>query len=100
MSGLFTLSEVDSGTESKDTRTRAPKVAEKITRGYQTSLEWDEMSARYVMSWSKFKLEEQLYFAAKRNITHMRRLQGALNAKVKYIKDNNLNLRIILIIIG
>ena len=42
-------------------------------------------------SLSKFKLEEQLCFAAKLNILHIHRLQAAVSAIVKYIEDNSLN---------
>ena len=42
------------------------------------------MLARYVISLSKFKLEEQLYFAAKVNIMHIERLHDSLNALVKH----------------
>jgi hypothetical protein len=49
------------------------------------------MFARYLISLSKFKLEEQLYFAAKLNIMHTHRRQAALNAIVEYFEDNNLN---------
>ena len=66
MSGLFTLLEVDSGAgHSNDTQTRVPNIAVEITKGGRQSLEWDEMHARYVISLSKFKLEEQLCFAVK-----------------------------------
>ena len=40
------------------------------------------MFARYVMSLIKFKLDEQLCFAAKVNIMHIQRLQDGLKASV------------------
>jgi hypothetical protein len=49
------------------------------------------MYARYVLSLSKFKLEEQLCFAAKLNIVPINRLQVALDTLVKYIVENKLN---------
>ena len=47
--------------------------------------------ARYVTSSSKFKLEEQLCFAAKLNIMPIHKIQAALNIIVKYIEDHMLN---------
>ena len=92
MSGTFTLLELDGGAgSSNDTRARVPNVAVEITRGCRLSLEWDDMYARYVISLSKFKLEEQLCFAAKLNIVHINRLQAALDTLVKYIEENKLN---------
>ena len=91
MSGMFTLLELDGGAgSSNDTKTRVPNVAVEITRGCRLSLEWDDMYARYVISLSKFKLEEQLCFAAKLNIVHINRLQAALDTPVKYIEENKL----------
>ena len=49
------------------------------------------MFVRYVISISKFKLEDQLCFAAKVNIMHTQRLKDGFNALVKYIQDNDLN---------
>ena len=49
------------------------------------------MYARYVIFLSKFKLEEQLCFAAKLDIMHIHRLVTALNFIMKYIVDNKLN---------
>ena len=78
MSGLFTLLKVDSGGGSDETKTRVPNIAVKITRGYRLSFGCDEMFARYVISLSKFKLEEQFCFAVKLNIMHIRTLQNDL----------------------
>ena len=80
MRGLFTLLEVDSRVGSNDTNTRVPNLAVEITRRCQLSLEWDEMLGKYVISLSKFKLEEQLCIAADFKIIHMHRIQFALNA--------------------
>ena len=54
--------EVDNGpgNSSNDPKTRIPNVAAEITRGSRLSLEWDDMFGRYVVSLSKFRLEEQL----------------------------------------
>jgi hypothetical protein len=89
MSGMFTLLELDGGVgNSNDTKTRVPDVVVKITRGYRLSFQWDDMYARYVISVSKFKLEEQLCFAAKLNTVHINRLQVVLDTIVKYIEEN------------
>ena len=90
MSGMFTLLEVDSGAGSSSNDTRAPNIAVEITRGSRLCLEWDEVYARYVISLSKFKLEEQLCFAVKLNIVHINRIQAALDTLVKYIEENKL----------
>jgi hypothetical protein len=84
---MFTLLEVSS---SSSNDTRAPNIAVEITRGSRLCLEWDEVYARYVLSLSKFKIDDQLCFAAKVDIAHMNRLQSALNAIVKHIDDNKL----------
>ena len=91
MSGTFTLLEVDGGAGSSSNDTRVPNVAVEITRGCRLSLEWNDMYARYVMSLSKFKMEEQLCFAAKLNIVHINRLQAALDALVKYIDEKKMH---------
>ena len=92
ISGLFALLEVDSAAgHSNDTKTIVRNLAVEITKGGRQSLEWDEMHARYVISLSKVKLEEQLCFAVKLNIMHIHRIQAALKAIVKYIEDNKLN---------
>ena len=52
-------------------RQKLPNIAVEITRGSQQSPEWDEMCARYGIPLSKFKLDQQLCFAAKLNITHI-----------------------------
>ena len=71
-----------------------PKVAVEVTRGCRLTIEWDEMLARYVVSFVKFKSEEQLYFGAKVDTIHIERLQYRLSAIEQYIEDNNLNLSI------
>ena len=86
MSGMFTLLEVDSGVDANNTR--APNIAVEITKGSRFCLEWDAVYARYVISLSKFKMEDQLCFAAKVDIAHVNRLQCALSALVKHIEDN------------
>jgi hypothetical protein len=86
MSGMFTLLEVDSGVD--DNSTRAPNIAVEITKGSRLCLEWDAVYARYVISLSKFKMEDQLCFSAKVDIAHVNRLQCALSALVKHIEDN------------
>jgi hypothetical protein len=92
MSDTFTLLELDGGAgSSDDTRAKVPNVVVKITRGCRLCLEWDDMYARYVISLSKFKLEEQLCFAAKLNTVHINRLQTTLDTLVKYIDENKLN---------
>jgi hypothetical protein len=90
MSGKFTLLEVDSGAGSRSSDTRVPNIVVKITRGSRLCLEWHEVYTRYALSLSKFKLEDQLCFAAKVDIAHIHRLQSTLNARVKYIEDNKL----------
>jgi hypothetical protein len=90
MSGAFTLLEIDGGaSSSKDIR--VPNVAVEITGGCRLCLELDDMYARYVISLSNFKLEEQLCFAAKLNIVHINRLQAALDVLVKYIDENKMH---------
>ena len=75
MSGLFTLLEVDSGAcNSNDTKTRVQKGAIEIIRGPQLSPQWHDMYARYVISLSEFRLEQQLRFAAKLDTVHIHRL--------------------------
>ena len=74
---MFTLLEVDSGVGIISNDTRAPNIAVKITRGSRLCLEWDEVYAKYVLSLSKFKTEDQLCFAAKVDIVHANRLQSA-----------------------
>ena len=92
MSAMFILFEVDSRAGSRnDTKMRVPNVAVEINRGCRLSFGWDDIYARYVISLSKFKLEEQLCFAAKLNIVHINRPQAALEALVKYIEENKLN---------
>ena len=89
---MFTLLEVDSGAgNSNDTKATIPNVAVEITRGSRPSLEWDNMCTIYMISLSKFKLEEQLCFTAKLNIMYMHIFQAALNVIVKYIEENKLN---------
>ena len=84
MSGTFTLLELDGGAGSRnDTRTGVPNVAVEITRWCRLSLKWDDLYPRYVKSLSKFKLEEQLCFAAKLHTVHINRLQAALDTLVK-----------------
>ena len=91
MSGMFTLLEVDSGVDSSSSNdTRAPNIAVGITRGSRLCLELEEVYARYVLSLSKFKLEDQLCLAAKVDIIHIHRLQSALNEIVKHMDDNKL----------
>ena len=48
------------------------------------------MFGRYVISLSKFKLEEQLSFAAKVNIMNISRQQLGLNTTMKHIGNNGL----------
>ena len=88
---MFTLLEVDSGSVSSNvTKTILPNVAAEIISGCRLGLEWDELYARYVISLSKLKLEDQLFFAAKLNIMLKHRIQAALNAIMKCINYNKL----------
>ena len=70
---------------------RVSNTGVEITIGCRLTLEWDGVFERYVISFSKFKWEEQFYFAAKVNIIHIRRLQDGLNALVSFIGGKNLN---------
>jgi len=47
------------------------------------------MFARYVTSLSKLNFKEQLYFTAKVNKMHYKRIQDWLNASEIYIEDNH-----------
>jgi hypothetical protein len=88
MSG-FTLLQVE-GVDNNDRKTRVPNVAVEIAKDCRLTFEWDDMFGRYVISLSKFKLEEQLCFAPKVNIMHTSRLQLGLNAIMKHVEDNKL----------
>jgi len=61
-----------------------------IVKNCRQTFEWDEMISRYVISLSKFKLEEQLRFTAKVNTMHISRLQNGLNAIMRHIEDKKL----------
>ena len=89
MSGAFTLLEINDGAGSSND-IRVPNVAVEITGGCRLCLEWDDIYARYVISLSKFKQEEQLSFAAKLNIVHINRLRAALDVLAKYIDENKM----------
>jgi len=92
MSGAFTLLEINDGTDSSSSNDiRVPNVAVEITAGCRLCLEWDTMYARYVISLSKFKQEEQLCFAGKVNILHINKLRSALDVLSKYIDENKMH---------
>ena len=46
-------------------KTRAPSIPVEIKKDCQITFEWDEVFGGYVISLSKFKLEEQLCFPEK-----------------------------------
>ena len=81
-----TYFDTEDGSKS-DTKTRVPKVGVEITK----TLECDEMFARYVISLRKFKLEEQVWFAAKVNTMRIHRLQNALNVIMINVENTELN---------
>ena len=86
----FTLFDTE-GARNDETRARVPIVAVEITWSCWLTQEWEEMFAWHVISLSKFKLEEQVCFAAKVNIMQIQRLQDGWYALVKYIEDINLD---------
>jgi len=77
------------GPSNGEMKHRIYNVVVEIKRGCR--LRKDEMPAGYVISLSKFKLEEQLFFAAKVNMIYMHRLQDGLNAFAEYIEGIHLN---------
>ena len=86
----FTLLNIEGANNGKR-KPRAPNVAVEITVGCLLALEWDEMFARYLRTLSKFKLKEEVCFAAKVNIMHIQGLKDRLNALMKYTEYNDLN---------
>ena len=75
---------------SDEVKKRAANVAVEIAPGSRLTFEWDEMFSRYVISLSRFKMDEQLCFAAKVNIMNISTLQAGLNAIVEHIEKNGL----------
>ena len=61
------------GASSGYMKPRVPNVEVEIKRGCSITLEWNEMLGKCVISLEKFKLQEQLCFAAKVNIMHIQR---------------------------
>ena len=86
----FTLLELD-GASNSEMRPRVLNFAVENTRGCCLTDEWNKMIARYATSLSRFKLEQQLSFAARVHVMHVQRPINGFNALVKYIEDNDMN---------